>query len=70
MKATNINGVTDLIINKIDILEKVGVFKLIDGYDIREFTNLEDFKDHIRDLVTIYCPTVEHVNFSDTPFDI
>ena len=70
MKATNNNGVTDLIINKIDILEKVGVFKLIDGYDIREFTNLEDFKDHIRDLVTIYCPTVEHVNFSDTPFDI
>lgn len=70
MKAININGVTDLIINKIDILDKVGVFKLIDGYEVKEFSNMEDFKEHIHSLIQIYCTTVEHINFSDTPFDI
>jgi adenylosuccinate synthase len=54
IKAANINGVTHLIINKIDVLEKVGVFKLVDHGKEYEFENSQDMSNYIDDQLTIY----------------
>ena len=44
IKAANINGVTDLIINKSDILEQVGIMKFVYKNEIQEFTDLQEFQ--------------------------
>jgi adenylosuccinate synthase len=44
IKAANINGVTDLIINKSDILEQVGVMKFVHKNETQEFTDLREFQ--------------------------
>jgi adenylosuccinate synthase len=70
VKAANINGVSHLIINKIDVLEKVGVFKLIDQGREYTFDNVQSMMDHIDDQLTIYSDGILDVKFSTTPFDI
>lgn len=43
IKAVNINGVTDLIVNKVDVLEEAGVFKLYYNSELLEFKTFESF---------------------------
>ncbi len=47
IKAANINGVTDLIINKSDILEQVGVMKFVYKNQIQEYTDLREFQNAV-----------------------
>jgi adenylosuccinate synthase len=51
IKAANINGVTDLIINKSDILEQVGVMKFVHKNEIQEFTDLREFQNAVTALL-------------------
>ena len=44
IRAINVNGVTDLIINKCDIIEKLGIYKLTFGNERLIFSNFEDMK--------------------------
>jgi adenylosuccinate synthase len=46
-KAITVNGVTDLIINKCDILKSLNVFKLIENNQIKEFNKWEEFQTYI-----------------------
>jgi adenylosuccinate synthase len=46
ISSVRISGCTELIINKCDVLEKIGVFKVIHG-TIVEFTNFGDMKKYI-----------------------
>ena len=48
IKSINLSGCTDIIINKCDVLEKIGVFKLIHEGSIQEYKNLNEMKDFIR----------------------
>lgn len=68
--AINVNGVTDLIVNKMDILEKVGalIFE-IDGTEYT-ITNSDLFQQNIRNFLMTNCPTLQSITFSVTPFDI
>ena len=70
IKAININGVNKLIINKIDVLEEVGVFKTILGG--KEFTHesKSEMEENISDIINMFCMSVENITFSTTPFDI
>ena len=70
IKATNINGVTTMIINKLDILEQLKVFKLVMFKTEYVFDSSDEFKEFIIDNVHLYCPTVKEIKFSVTPFDI
>ena len=70
IKAININGVTDLIINKLDVLETVNEFKLINSDNIMSFKNSENFVKYITDVVKHNCKSVENITFSKTPYDI
>jgi len=69
-KAININGVNKLIINKIDVLDEIGVFRgIIDG-KVREFEDMGYMEDYIKDYIQVYCTSVDEVKFSTSPFDI
>ena len=48
-QAIDINGVNKLIINKLDVLEKVGVYKIYDGMELLEFNSIDDMEYWITD---------------------
>jgi hypothetical protein len=62
--------VTDLIINKIDVLGNIGVYRVIDFGVEKEFVNMKDMMEYIDDQITIYTDGVLNVRFSMSPFDI
>lgn len=68
--AANVNGVTDLIINKIDILEQLNVFRLYYKEKVINCIESEHFKRYIIDKVLYSCSTVENIIFSTTPHGI
>lgn len=68
-KAIKINGVTDLIMNKVDVLEEVGVFKLIYQNETLLYSDIESFKNKINDLKS-NCQSLKNIVFSSTPHGI
>jgi adenylosuccinate synthase len=48
-KAIDINGLTTLVINKVDVLEQVGRFILYHGDDKFEFDSIDDMKYYIEE---------------------
>lgn len=68
--AANINGVTEMIINKLDVLEIINTFRAIQFGIEYNFNTSEEFQEYITDNIKLYCPTVETIKFSVTPFDI
>jgi adenylosuccinate synthase len=68
IRALNINGVTHLIINKADVLQEVGVFKLKYDGDIRTFNSLKDFQDGVSNIIsTNLTNDLEDITWSMTP---
>ena len=65
IKAININGVTELIINKADVLEQVGVFKYVYNQTLHEVFTLEEFRRDIDAIIMNRCDL--GVNWSMTP---
>lgn len=68
--ACNINGVTELIINKLDVLEQAGKLSYYLNNDLITTTSLDDFRQTIEFEIFNKCPSVNQVIFSVTPFDI
>jgi adenylosuccinate synthase len=66
IKAININGVTDLIINKADILEKVGTFKYMRNGKLVECESLMDFQDRVEQILNKETEVI-HITWSMTP---
>jgi adenylosuccinate synthase len=66
IKAANINGVTDLIINKLDILESVGVYKLMYNGVMHNLSNSAEFKDYVTNTI-LNNTDVEDITWSTTP---
>ena len=66
IKAININGVTELIINKADILKEVGVFKYVYNELLEECATLEDFQNQIH-LIIENDTNVTGITWSMTP---
>lgn len=65
IKAANINGVTDLIVNKVDVLERVGFYKLIYDDIVFEFKQKNKFIDWFKSIITKNCPMVKNIIFSE-----
>ena len=51
-KAININGVTKLVVNKVDILEKVKFWKLYEGVNALEFSNSGHMTNYIKNYIS------------------
>ena len=70
VKAIRINGVTNLIINKTDILQKVNEWKIIKNNSTHDMGNENNFVACIKDIITNRCRSVENIIFSYSPDDI
>jgi len=66
IKAANINGVTHLVVNKVDVLEKVGLFKLIYKNELMNFVDKEFFKVFFENNIKQNCPLVREIIFSES----
>ena len=70
IKAINITGTTNIIMSKVDILEEVGIFKLIkfneqeNSNTILEFINIEEMKEFITSQIKKYCPLFDNIIYS------
>ena len=66
IKAININGVTDLFINKADVLEKVGTFKYVFKDKLVECDSLIDFQDRVEQILNKETEVIR-ITWSMTP---
>lgn len=65
-----INGVTHLVVNKIDILEQVGVWKLKLNGEVQTLPSKKHFIQKITSVVTEKIPSVNRILYSESPEDI
>jgi adenylosuccinate synthase len=70
IKSININGVTTLIVNKVDVLEKVNNFKLFHNGNLEMFKNKNEFQKYIITEISPECPTLNEIIFSSSPHTI
>ena len=63
------NGVTKLIINKCDIIEKLGKYKILNDYNkqIIDFTSFDVMKLYIQER---FKGLVDEIIFSESPYKI
>jgi len=69
-KGIKINGVNKLIINKIDVIEKVNTFKLKENGNLLTFNDKRLFKGFIIQYLVKECSTLKEVTFSESPYEI
>jgi adenylosuccinate synthase len=70
IKAMNTNGVTNLIINKIDVLGKVGIFKsIVNGVEYT-YETMEEMEESISDEIRMSGLSPKEIIFSKTPLSI
>jgi adenylosuccinate synthase len=68
--AINVNGVTDLIISKTDILQQVNEWKLYKDGKVIDLRYEDKFIDYIKTNILKTCSSVEDITFSYSPSDI
>jgi adenylosuccinate synthase len=63
--AITLSGTTEVIINKCDVLEEIGVFKYqsINGF-VKTFDNLKEMKIELKNEIFTKCKDLEHIVFS------
>lgn len=66
IKAVNINGVTDLIINKSDILELASIYKLVHCGVTHELKTITEFKEYVTNII-LSNTNIENITWSTTP---
>lgn len=57
IKAINVNGVTDIIINKADVLQEVNAFGIINFGDVYKFDTYDQFKSYVDTRLGEYVST-------------
>jgi adenylosuccinate synthase len=71
IKSINLSGTTCVIINKCDVLEKIGVFKLYRKNELKSFDSLEKMKSYIRwEIEQNNMTFVDDIIFSSSPTSI
>ena len=64
--ATNVSGTTNLIISKLDVLEKSGIFKLIYKEQVRNFNSKKEMIDRTSSILLKECPVIKELIFSES----
>tara|TARA_Y100000992_G_scaffold135643_1_gene89701 strand:- start:5266 stop:6294 length:1029 start_codon:yes stop_codon:yes gene_type:complete len=70
LKAINISGTTHVVISKVDVLEKVGIFKLIYNDKIIQFSSVNNIKKFITELIISKCLHLKDIVYSSNPYKI
>jgi adenylosuccinate synthase len=68
--AIKINGVTNIIFNKIDIVQQLNIFKLIYKNEIKIFDSLSDMQSFIYDILENDIDYFVHIFYSGNPHTI
>ena len=63
--AVNISGCTDLIISKVDVLEKLNFYKIIYRDTINNFENMNDMKNFIMEILNNKCSMLKNIVYSN-----
>lgn len=63
--AINTTGTTDLIISKVDVLEKVNIFKLIYYKNLKLFYSIDAMKQYINTNLRNNCKYLKNIIYSD-----
>ena len=67
IKAINLSGTNYLILSKLDVLEKLNIFKSIYGNNIIQTNDSINFKSKIIEILKKECPLLQPVVFSSDP---
>ena len=71
IEAINISGTTNIIISKIDVLEKVNLYKLYYNKELVVFNTIEIMKQYIINMLLFYCsPILQDIKYSNNPSNI
>jgi len=70
IQALYISGTTDLIISKVDILEKVEIYKFIYQKKIQIFNTIQEMTDAIHNIIRQHDNLVENIILSRSPKEI
>lgn len=70
VKSARLNGVTHLIVNKIDVLEEVGVWKLKMDGKIKELSSKTEFIQSITSQMTSKVESINRIFYSESPEEI
>ena len=70
IKAVNISGTTDIVISKLDVLEKIKVCKYYFNGKIRQVSNTDELVNIIKTSLINSCPLLEKIIFSNSPESI
>lgn len=68
--AIRINGVTNIIFNKVDVVQELNIFKLIYKKEIKIFKNLYEMKFFINDALMSEIPHFVQIIYSGNPYQI
>ena len=69
--AIKLTGTTILIVSKVDVLEEVQIYKLIDiDKEIIQFKNLDQMKYYIETTIKKECTNITNIVFSNSPYVI
>ena len=67
IKAINMSGTTKLIVSKVDILEKVNIFRFYYENTLYNFKNIDDMKEELTQLIKVNCVRIREIVFSSNP---
>lgn len=65
IKAINISGTNHIIISKVDVLEKINIYKFIHNNKIVICKNIYDIKNKINTIIKNECVLIEYITYSD-----
>lgn len=70
IKAINISGTTHTVISKVDVLETLGIFKLLYNNKTVIFNNINSIKNFITGTLISNCPYLKDILYSSNPYKI
>ena len=71
INAINVSGTTDLIISKIDVLEKINKYKLYYDNQLLCFNNINEMQNYISIKISEKCSSfLQDIKYSNNPYNI
>ena len=70
IKSINISGTNIIIVSKIDIMKKIGIYKYYYKEEIISYNNFEEFKENIINILKVNCELCKEIYFSGNPYVI
>jgi adenylosuccinate synthase len=67
VNAINISGANQIVINKCDVLQQLGVFKMFsnDAKELLTFNNFDEMKNKIQNVIRFHCD-IDNIYFSSS----